>query len=89
LFRAQHPQSWWWTPETDFLALILQAVQGANWQRGGGKGRPPERVKRPSDHRESIRTADELKQRRAAYDAELKRRRQRKLNKQRPTEQGA
>jgi hypothetical protein len=89
LFRAQHPQSWWWTPQTDFLALILQAVQGGNWQRGGGKGRPPEAVKRPSDRRESIRTSDELKARRAAMDAELKRRRQRKLNKQRPTEQGA
>jgi hypothetical protein len=56
------------------LAAILCAVQGGNWQRGGGKGRQPELVKRPSDAPLAVHTGAELTARRAAMDAELARR---------------
>jgi len=48
LFRAQHPKSWWWTAETDFMAAILHTLQLANWQRAG-KGPQPKPIKRPDD----------------------------------------
>jgi len=73
-FRARHPNSWWWTPDTDFLAAILCAVQGGNWQRGGGKGAQPAPVKRPSDKPLPVTSGAELTARRAAMDAELARR---------------
>ena len=47
LYRVRHPQSWWWTPEIDFLGAVLTAIQWGNWQRGGGKGDKPQSVKRP------------------------------------------
>ena len=47
LFRAKNPRSWWWDPQTDFLAAILHASTVGNWQRGGGKGRQPKVAKRP------------------------------------------
>jgi uncharacterized small protein (DUF1192 family) len=63
---------------------MVQTLQGANWQRAGGKGNPPERIERPTETRSlAIKTSDELKQRRAAYDAELKRRRARRNKTQR------
>jgi hypothetical protein len=49
LYRVQHPQSWWWTPEIDFLGAVMTAIQWGNWQRGGGKGDKPQPVKRPVD----------------------------------------
>ena len=48
-YRKTHPQSWWWTPEMDFLGAVLAAVQWGNWQRGGGKGDKPKQLKRPAD----------------------------------------
>lgn len=48
IFREQHPKSWWWTAEIDFLAAILHTVQLANWQRSG-KGQQPKPIKRPED----------------------------------------
>ena len=47
LYRVRHPQSWWWTPDIDFLGAVLTAIQWGNWQRGGGKGDKPQPVKRP------------------------------------------
>ena len=47
LYRVRHPQSWWWTPEIDFLGAVLTAIQWGNWQRGGGKGDKPQPIKRP------------------------------------------
>jgi hypothetical protein len=85
-FRSRHPKSWWWTADTDMLALILQAVQAGNWQRGGGKGKQPERVTRPSDTPVSVRSAEELAARRAAQAAELARRRKQKTEQSRTTE---
>jgi hypothetical protein len=49
VYRAQYPKSWWWTPEFDFLAATLNALQWANWQRGSGKGEKPKPVKRPKE----------------------------------------
>ena len=49
LFRVQHPKSWWWTPEIEFIAAVLTATQWGNWQRGGGKGDKPKPVKRPKE----------------------------------------
>jgi hypothetical protein len=77
-FRALHPKSWWWTPQTDFLAEILAAVQGGNWQRGGGKGPQPQPVKRPDQDDKptpALPSADELTLQRDALRAELARRR--------------
>ena len=49
LFRARHPQSWWWTPEFDLLSALITAIQWGNWQRGGGKGDKPKPIERPVD----------------------------------------
>ena len=73
-FRARHPNSWWWSADTDFLSAILCAVEGGNWQRGGGKGKQPSLVKRPSDKPLPVTSGAELTMRRAAMDAELARR---------------
>jgi hypothetical protein len=35
LYRARYPRSWHWTPDTELLALVVHAAQGANWQRAG------------------------------------------------------
>lgn len=62
-FRARFPNSWWWTPDHDFLALVLVTLQGANWQRGGGKGDKPKQIKRPSERKPKFTSAAELKAR--------------------------
>ena len=36
-----------WTVDTHLLAGVLDALNGANFQRGGGKGKRPEPVPRP------------------------------------------
>jgi len=54
-YRIQHPQSWWWTPEIDFLGAVLTAIQWGNWQRGGGKGDKPQPVKRPTEKPKSVK----------------------------------
>lgn len=66
LFRARHPDSWWWTPDHDFLSSILYTLQGANWQRAGGKGQTPSRIERPKDKKRparQVRSAEELAKR--------------------------
>ena len=76
LYRAQYPNSWWWTPDMDFLSAILATGQWANWQRGGGKGDKPKPIKRPKeDPKRAPKTSDDLqarknavKQRRAVSD---------------------
>jgi hypothetical protein len=77
-FRARHPGSWWWTPDTDFFAAILAAIQAGNWQRGGGKGPQPEPIKRPSDDQPKVPDVNELEAQRNALRAELARRRARR-----------
>lgn len=41
IYRAVHPHDWWYDTPTQLQAAQLQALQGANWQRSGGKGRKP------------------------------------------------
>jgi hypothetical protein len=61
LYRARYPRSWWWTPDLDFMAALLNAVQWGNWQRGGGKGEKPSPVKRPKENpRSGPKSSDEL-----------------------------
>lgn len=38
-----------WGPAEYLLAGLLDAANSGNWQRGGGKGARPKRVKRPED----------------------------------------
>ncbi|WP_197522008.1 hypothetical protein [Mycobacterium gordonae] len=76
-----HPGSWWWTSLHDFQSMILQAVQGANWQRSGGKGNAPKRIQRPDDRPPQVRTASELAARREAQRVELARRRAQRQHK--------
>ena len=38
-----------WTDDSHMLAMILESLQGANWQRGGGRGPKPKRLPRPGD----------------------------------------
>lgn len=71
VFRAQHPQSWWWTPELDFIGAVLTAIQWGNWQRGGGKGDKPKPVKRPKEKPKKVRpamTAQDVTSRRQALN---------------------
>lgn len=65
-YRARKPNSWWVTPELQLLAGILYAGEGANWQRGGGQGKPPNPVKFPEDVEVSLKDSDELKARKEA-----------------------
>lgn len=60
--RSTHPKTWWITPEVQFLSGILYALEGANWQRGGGKGPQPKPTKFPSDRtfETHIQDSDEL-----------------------------
>lgn len=55
LWLAVDSQAQSWTLDTHLLASILHAVQGANWQRGGGKGKKPEPITRPGEAREAER----------------------------------
>lgn len=46
-----------WADSTYLLASAVDALQGANWQRAGGKSQAPAPVKRPADQRASDRAA--------------------------------
>jgi hypothetical protein len=77
-YRKTHPQSWWWTPEIDFLGAVLTAVQWGNWQRGGGKGDKPKQLKRPVDKPTvspgaSPTSANELKSRKEKMKSTMER----------------
>lgn len=61
-YRSRKPRSWWVTPQVQVLAGILYAVEGANWQRGGGQGKPPKPMKLPEDKDVSM-DADDLQAR--------------------------
>lgn len=37
-----------WTVDTYLLAVITDALRGANWQRGGGQGDKPTPIPRPN-----------------------------------------
>ena len=38
-----------WTAEAHLTAMVVDLLNGANWQRGGGKGRQPKPIDRPED----------------------------------------
>lgn len=62
------------------MASILVVLQGANWQRGGGKGEKPKRVERPkeiSQHAKTM-TVDDLAARKTKLRQERERRAARK-----------
>lgn len=65
-FRVQKPNSWWITLEHQFMAAILYALEGANWQRGGCKGSAPKPYKFPQDHKVHIKDSAELAEKRKA-----------------------
>lgn len=41
------PDSAWWTPERDMLALLADLMSLRIWQAGGGKGSKPRPISRP------------------------------------------
>lgn len=55
-----------WTTDTYMLALVVDCLTGANYQRSGGKGRKPKPVPRPdkAKSRRVVRVTDILKARR-------------------------
>lgn len=62
-YRARKPNSWWVTPDLQLLSGILYALEGANWQRGGGQGKQPKPVKFPEDRELSL-SVDDMEARR-------------------------
>lgn len=75
LFRARHPRSWQWDVNTEFLSAILHVLQGANWQRSGGRGKKPKHIRRPDDSAPVIDTKIPVSERKASHDGEIARRR--------------
>lgn len=47
LFRSKHGEQWSITDQ--LLAAVANALHGANWQRGGGKGTRPKPIIPPSE----------------------------------------
>jgi hypothetical protein len=45
--RLVAPDSAGWTLESHLLAVVADALRGANWQRSGGKGSKPKPIPRP------------------------------------------
>lgn len=41
-----------WTVTDHLLAQVVDALNGANWQRGGSSGKAPDPIPRPSDLKE-------------------------------------
>ena len=76
LYRARYPKSWWWHPAFDFLAAILNTLQWANWQRGGGRGDKPKPIKRPQEQsRKAPKTRRELEVKRDKVKNAIRQRR--------------
>lgn len=47
LMAEIHGESARWGPAEHLLALAVDVLAGANWQRGGGKGAKPKPIPRP------------------------------------------
>ena len=62
------------------MASMLVVLQGANWQRGGGKGEKPKRLQRPKEHPKLAAqlTPDDLAARKQKLRQERERRAARK-----------
>jgi hypothetical protein len=63
-----------WSVEAQLLAHAVDALHGANWQRGGGKGAQPKPIDRPADLVKRARAGERAAARAARY---LARRRER------------
>lgn len=63
-----------WGTAEHLLAAIYDALKGANWQRGGGKGTKPKPLPRPGDApaKRELLSGDSMSP--AELDAELARR---------------
>jgi hypothetical protein len=51
LARAIHGEAAAWGPLEHIAAAMLDALNGGNWQRGGGKGPKPKPTRRPGPDR--------------------------------------
>jgi len=58
--------------------MILVVLQGANWQRGGGKGARPKIQKRPSDKPPAVKSVAELDEKKRSQAEHIQRRREQK-----------
>lgn len=56
-----------WSMEALLLAGVVDALNGGNWQRSGGKGPQPKPVPRPSDLMRQAQQADRMADRAAAF----------------------
>ncbi|MGZ4530727.1 MAG: hypothetical protein ACXVXP_00075 [Mycobacteriaceae bacterium] len=56
-----------WSMEALLLAAAVDAINGGNWQRSGGKGPQPKPVPRPSDLMRQAQQADRMAERAAAF----------------------
>ncbi len=73
IVRAVGGEQLAWDVDTHLLATIVDLLQGANWQRSGGKGTRPKPMDRPGQKRAGERklgTARPLDEIRALLDIE-------------------
>lgn len=86
MWRSKHPKSWPWSIDTEFLSAILFTLQGANWQRSGGKGDKPKFIGRPNDVQLPQDIAQwDIAAKKKALDDEVVRRRARRAAREKRT----
>ena len=56
-----------WTVEAHMAASQIDLLQVGNWQRSGGKGRPPKPIDRPTDMRKAREKQDRALERAARF----------------------
>lgn len=61
LHRARYPKTYHWDFTIEMLAVIHHAIQGGNWQRGGGEGDRPKPIERPSEIEAAVTVVDDTK----------------------------
>lgn len=78
LYRSRFPKSWWVTPDVRQREKIAHILELANWQRAGGRkaGSAPKPPKLPEDRDPSVKSEDELVEKRRAAAEHLRRRRE-------------
>ena len=57
--RCELGESAFWTVDTHLLAGVLDALNGANFQRGGGRGKKPSPIPRPGEKPTAEPTRDD------------------------------
>lgn len=53
--KKLNPDWWWWTPEIEFDAGVIERLDTLNWYQRQCKGPKPKPVKRPSDKQPVMR----------------------------------